>query len=56
VIPPVEPLAAAGAGRVALQPAPDVVVIELLRPEKPGERLAHDVPRVVRQLLGDTVS
>src|SRR5205823_15118946 len=35
------------------EPAPDVVVIELLGPEEPRERLSHDVLRVVGELLGD---
>ena len=30
------------AGGVAVEPVGDVVVVELLRPEHPGEGLAHD--------------
>ena len=43
--------AAGGGGSVgiALEPAPDVVVEVLLRPEEPGERLAHDVGGVGRE-------
>src|SRR5438445_12675881 len=39
--------------RITLEPARDVVVIELLGPEEPTERLAHHVPRVVGELLGN---
>ena len=35
------------AGRIAFQPLVDVVVVELLAPEQPGERLPLDAPRVV---------
>ena len=35
-------------GRVAVEPALDVVVVELLAPQHPGERLPHHVRLVVR--------
>ena len=35
-------------GRVAVEPAGDVVEVELLAPQHPGERLAHH-PRLVRR-------
>src|SRR5207245_6780574 len=38
---------------IALDPAPDIVVIELLRPEESGERLPHHTLRVVGELLRD---
>src|SRR5207244_1906979 len=34
-------------------PAPDVIVVELLGPEQPRERLAHDALGIVRELLRD---
>ena len=49
-------LAGGGRGRlerVAVEPAPDVVLVELLGPEHPGERLPHDVLLFGRQALRD---
>ena len=40
-------------GGIALEPAPDVVVVELLAPEQARERLAHDAPAVVVEGVGD---
>src|SRR3989442_12906266 len=41
------------ASGVAFEPAPDVVVVELLGPEEPGERLPHHALGVVREPLRD---
>ena len=38
-------------GRIAVEPALDVVVIELLAPQQAGEGLAHDAARVVGERL-----
>ena len=40
-------------GRIAVEPAADVVVVELLRPEHPAERLAGDEPLVLRDVCGN---
>ena len=42
-----------GLAGIALEPAPDVVVVPLLRPEQPRQRLAHDAPRVLAEPLRD---
>ena len=36
---------------IALEPAPDLVVVPLLRPEHPRQRLAHDAPRVLAEAI-----
>src|SRR6516225_1548502 len=42
--------------RVALEPVAHDVVVELLAPQHPGERLAHDVASVLAQLGRDDPS
>ena len=42
-----------GSGPTLGQPAVDVVVVELLPPQHPGERLPHDARPVLGQALGD---
>ena len=42
-----------GLCRVAVEPLLDDVVVELLRPQKPRERLSHDALRVFAQVFGD---
>jgi hypothetical protein len=37
--------------RIALQPRPHDVLVELLRPQRPGQRLAHDAAFVFGQVV-----
>src|SRR3989442_1033501 len=54
VVPTLRPPWRGRRGRgVAFKPAPDVVLIELLGPEEPGERLPHHALGVVREPLRD---